>query len=87
MSDSNIRNFFKNNVPGGLEKYLVGLQRDIEEIEQAGARAKAKLDFIKMVEQILCTLDHLATANEDKEVIFNFDPVTREEIDEHWKDD
>ena len=85
MSDdqTNIKAWFDKNVHGGLEKYLVGISRDIEEIEKAETRAKIKLDLVKTVEQVLATLEHLNTSSE-KEIVFNFQPLTQKEIDDHW---
>lgn len=88
MSDKpNIRSWFDSNVAGGLSKYLVEVSRDIEEVEQAASRAKLKLDFIKMVEQVLGTLDHLYVDTGDKEVTFVFDEISEEEINSHWDPD
>ena len=81
-----IRQWFDKNIEGGIDNYLQEVNKDIEAIDKSETRAKVRIDFIKVIEQVLGTLDHL-NAETEQRIAFNLEEIQRDEIDEHWNED
>lgn len=51
-----VSKWFDTHIPKGIDGYLTSIYQDVEEETNPDKRAKLKMDFVKLVEQVLCQL-------------------------------